>query len=705
MKTPLTRYMLIWGTAIIVLTFLVAGKGFCARVTGQDEPVTTSGSQQVDIKKKDTQTRPDEKSRASRKTRNTAKNPVAVRQNPAAASSGEAVSKEVKKKSAAVSDDSRYVTIDFEDVDIRVFVKFISELTGKNFVVDRNVKGTVTIVSPRKISVDEAYKVFESVLEVNDYTAVPAGDIIKIIPYRSAKEKNVQTLLRQQAVSPEDKVVTQIVSLQYANPDEMRKVLTPLVSKASVILSYSPTGMLIITDVLSNIKRLLKIINALDAEGIEEQIAVIPLQYADAVEIGKSLGLIFQQTGGAKKGGVQTTIKIVPDERTNTLITLASENDTARIRDIIALLDREVPRGEAKIRVFHLQNADAEELTQVLMDIPTADKDAKKPQKESSPVLSKGVKIVPDKATNTLIITAGRDDYKILEEVITELDIPRPMVYIEALIMEVNVDKTFQLGVEWVVGDDFTKWGQENVVGGGFSGGNILPTPSATTGAVSLPSGLSVGVFGEAITIGGITYPSLGAILQAYRKDSDVHILSTPQLLTLDNEEAEIYVGENVPYQTRQDTSSTDRDYSTYEYKDVGTTLRLTPQISQERFVRLDIFQETTKLVDRTEDRPRTLKRTAKTAVTIKDTNTIVIGGLIGDDISNNVVKVPLLGDIPILGWLFRYEGETRERRNLFIFITPHILESPVEAKALYDEKHKVIDSVVEGGVIKRYQK
>jgi len=315
------------------------------------------------------------------------------------------------------------------------------------------------------------------------------------------------------------------------------------------------------------------------------------------------------------------------------------------------------------------------------------------------------VKIVPDKATNTLIITAGRDDYKILEEVITELDIPRPMVYIEALIMEVNVDKTFQLGVEWVVGDDFTKWGQENVVGGGFSGGNILPTPSATTGAVSLPSGLSVGVFGEAITIGGITYPSLGAILQAYRKDSDVHILSTPQLLTLDNEEAEIYVGENVPYQTRQDTSSTDRDYSTYEYKDVGTTLRLTPQISQERFVRLDIFQETTKLVDRTEDRPRTLKRTAKTAVTIKDTNTIVIGGLIGDDISNNVVKVPLLGDIPILGWLFRYEGETRERRNLFIFITPHILESPVEAKALYDEKHKVIDSVVEGGVIKRYQK
>jgi len=311
------------------------------------------------------------------------------------------------------------------------------------------------------------------------------------------------------------------------------------------------------------------------------------------------------------------------------------------------------------------------------------------------------MQIVPDKATNTLIITAGRDDYVVLEDVIKQLDVPRPMVYIEALIMEVNVDKDFNIGAEWTAGE-YISTGRTKVGAGSFKGESSLVTTSSA-GVVALPKGFSVGVLGESISIGGLTFPSLSAIFNAYQKDKDVNILSTPQILTLDNEEAELYVGKNVPYQTRAETSSANVDYSSYEYKDVGVTLKITPQISQERYVRLNIYQEVTKLVDTSTgtDRPTTLKRTAKTAVSIKDSNTIVIGGLVGDDITQTTWQVPCLGNIPLLGWLFKYQSETRERTNMFIFITPHIVENPVEAKALYKEKREHLDSV-KGGIIKK---
>jgi len=616
------------------------------------------------------------------------------------------VSKTVKMETPAKAGGSQgkpeYVTIDFNDVDIRVFIKFISQLTGKNFVINKGVRGKVTIVSPRKISISEAYKVFESVLEVHGFAAIPAGNIIKIVSSREAKAKNIETRLKKKAISPEDRIITQIISLNYANPDELKKVLTPLISKSSVVLSYPPTGMLVVTDLLSNIHRILKIVSALDVEGIEEQISVIPLKYSSSQETARSLSLIFQKAGKTRKGSLASPIKIVADERTNTIITLASENDTFRIKQLIKLLDKEIPKGEAKIRVYHLQNADAEELTKVLMNLPS--KGAKRIERGKSPLLSRETQIIPDKATNTLIITADRNDYTILKNVIKELDIPRPMVYIEALIMEVNVNKGFKLGAEWV-GSEYISAGdgRTKVYGGGFTGANIMPTPNTTTNVIGFPEGFSVGVMGQTIKIGDFYFPNLGAVFQAYQKDTDIHILSTPQILTLDNEEAEIYVGENIPYQTRQETSQTDRDYSSYEYKDVGVSLKITPQINEERFVRLNIFQEVTKVVDNEGNRPTTLKRNTKTTVTIKDRNTIVIGGLIGDDITNTVHQVPCLGNIPFMGWLFKYKSENREKRNLFIFITPHIIENPVEAKAIYEEKKGDIDKVKEG-VIRKYK-
>ena len=358
-----------------------------------------------------------------------------------------------KEVSKPAESDKRYVTIDFDNVDITLFIKFISELTGKNFVIDKAVRGKVTIISPTKITAEEAYKVFESVLEVHGYTTVPAGNIIKIVPAVAARGKDIETRLRKEAITPEDKVVTQLIPLRYADPNELKKLFAPLISKSSVIVSYPPTGMLIVTDVLSNIRRLLKIIDAIDLEGIGEEISVVPLGYATASVMAKSLNQVFQRQPKKPQKGAPggSVIRIVPDDRTNVLIILAIEDDTLKVRKLIALLDQETPRGEGDIHVYYLQNANAEDLAKVLMAIPT--QEAKAPKKGAAPVISKEVRIVADKATNSLVITAKKEDYIILEDVIEKLDIARRMVYIEALIMEVDMKKDFDLGVEWQAGE------------------------------------------------------------------------------------------------------------------------------------------------------------------------------------------------------------------------------------------------------------
>jgi len=411
--------------------------------------------------------------------------------------------------------------------------------------------------------------------------------------------------------------------------------------------------------------------------------------------MAKSLNSIFQRRSGKAKKGVAgaPVIRIVPDERTNALIILASEDDTLRVRQLIDLLDKETPRGEGDIRVFYLQNANAEDLAQVLMSIPS--KGTKVAKKGKSPVVSKEVQIVADKATNALVITSNKEDYLVLEDVIKKLDIPRRMVYIEALIMEVDVGKSFDLGVRWNAFEDRGSHDGRTI---GTFGGSI---PGDVLSAVS--TGFSLGVIGEAITIGNTVFPSLSAVIRAYQSDSDVHILSTPQMTT-NNEEAEIVVGENRPFLTRKDTSTTGNvDYSNYEFKDVGITLNITPQINRERFVRLKIFQELTKVSQKdqyqTEGLLTTLKRTAKTTVIIKDGHTIVIGGLIEKIIDDTSYKVPFLGDIPILGWLFRSNSRTGDKTNLFIFLTPHIIENPTEAAEVYKEKKEQIDAIKEGGI------
>ena len=614
----------------------------------------------------------------------------------------------------------KYVTIDFDNVDIGVFIKFVSELTGKNFIIDDKVKGKVTIISPKKIPLHDVYKVFLSVLEVYGFTTVPVGDMIKVIPAVLAREKSVETRLKKEINDPEDRIVTQIITLERANPDEIKRVLDPIISKSSSVLSYPPAGMLVITDFLSNIKRLTEIIAALDVEGAGDQISYIPLQNASASEVVKSLTIIFQQ-----RRPNATPLRIVSDSRTNSIIILASVADTENVRKLVAFMDKDVPRGESNIQVYRLQNSIAEDLAKVLNNIvkdtgaaASAAGGAAAAQRTLTPVVSKNVQVVPDKATNTLVIMAEREDYKIIENIIKQLDVPRPMVYIEALIMEVNANKAFNLGVEWrglagtgkVPGVDtgqsaafFGSGGAGNTTNPG--GYNILDTLTPTT----FPGGFTMGIIGAGITIGGVLFPNIGAVVQAYKTDSEVSILSTPQIMTLDNEEAEINVGSNVPYITRQDSTATSGtvpvNYNTYEYKDVGVILNITPHINEENFIRLKISQQVTKVTSAsTSATPTTLKRTAKTTVVIKDNETIVIGGLVGDSTQDNTYKVPLLGDIPLLGWLFKTHSTSREKTNLYVFLTPHIVRTQQDAKKIFDEKKETMGDVVEG-VIKLNEK
>ena len=596
-----------------------------------------------------------------------------------------------------------YVTIDFDNVDIPVFIKFISELTGKNFVIDKAVRGKVTIVSPNKISKDEAYKVFESVLEVHGYTTVPAGKITKIVPAVSARTKNVETRLREGAVGPEDNVITQLIPLRYADPQELKKLFTPLISKSSVIVSYPPARTLIVTDVQSNIKRLISITKAIDVEGVGEELSVVPLAYATATVLAKSLSTVFQKRAVKTKSSLRgaVVIKIVPDDRTNSLILLASEDDTVKIKKLVKLLDREPPRGEGDIRVYYLKHANAEALTKVLASLPS--KKAAGAKKGKTPLISKEARIVADSATNSLVIMAAKDDYRVLEEVITKLDIPRLMVYIEALIMEVNVEKDFSLGVEWQGIKTFSVDGKNAGVFAGSSPTGFSKLGSAAKGV--LTSGFSLGIISDVIEIGGVKFPNLAAVVHAYQQDTEVNILSTPQILTTDNEEAEIYVGKNVPYITSKNTTDALQNYSNYEYKDVGVTLKVTPQISQERFVRLNIFQEVSRLIITSQiDRPSTYKRLAQTTVIVKDANTVVIGGLIGDETTHVDYKVPCLGDIPLISWLFKGSSKRIDRTNLFVFLTPHIIQNPAEAKKIYENKKDQIETIKEG-VIKMYKR
>jgi general secretion pathway protein D len=593
-------------------------------------------------------------------------------------------------------DAGNLISINFEDVDLRIVTNFVSKVTGKNFLLDDRVRGNVTIISPTKIPVEEVYAVFLSVLEVRGFTAIASGRVTKIVPIATARQAPLPTGIGREIseMPAEDRMVTQLIPIQYADSQQLMAILAPLVSAQGQLTSYAPTNTLIATDTSANIRRLLTIINNFDIEGAKLETTIIPLKYATAQTIAEKVTSAVESAGktvgsastrittrgsaaaAASASGSAGGVTLIPDERINSIILVANREDTLKVKDLIEQLDVLPPPGRETIHIYKLKYANAEELAKTLSAMPLS--------KDAAQAGVKTMTVSADVSTRSLIITAEPEDYKNIKEVIDQLDSVRPQVFLEALIADVSMDVINELGVEWgtvdaPMEDAYT----------GFGGAKYSDQTNLYARGLSF-SGLIVGAMKG--TTSGI--PNVGMIIQAYSKRTGFNILSTPQILTLDNKEAKILVGENIPYVSSSRTTEDETVVKSYSYKDVGIELTITPYIGTEDNLKLDIYQKVTKVVSGTSgtETPTTTIREAKTSVSVDDNSTIVIGGLIRDDSTKILHKVPFLGDIWLLGALFRRTEETTERRNLLIFITPHIIREKEKIEKLTQQKKEAQD-------------
>jgi general secretion pathway protein D len=704
----------------------------------------------------------------------------------------------------------RLITMDFQDVDISVLVKFISEITGKNFIVDEKVRGKITIISPSKISVDEAYLVFQSVLQVKGFTTVPAGSVIKIVSTKEARSSTIETVLPSRSPAVSDEYITRLIPLKYVDANAMVAVLQPLVSPDGLLAAYAATNTLIVIDTAAQTDRLSKILSQLDVEGFEQGIEVVRLNYALAADIAALLQQVLEEQapagaagapaiqpgaapdarvrrGAAPRpgaapgaataiaGGVtpERAFRIIPDQRTNSLILLAGPMEMRRIKDLIARLDVPLPLGTGRIHVYYLKYANALEMVGVLGSLiggggggfgglggglgtfgsrggigglggvrgglgsrslrsglggrsslsgssfgggfgdtfggigqtgfgtggglggrgslggiggvgggltrggTAGSVGTAAGQAESE--FEGAVRITADPATNALIINASPQDFDTLKEVIEKLDVRRRQVYVEAIIAEVSLDKSRDLGVEFQGAAD---------IGGGVGVGrtNLSGDINNLLQPANLSGLILAAVSNQTVTVNGVTLPAQQAILRALERESDANILSAPTVLTTDNQEAEIVSGQNLPFIASRSTSEVNlaNTFATIERRDVGITLRITPQISEGGSVRLDIFEEVSDVISTDPQLgPTTTIRSATTTVVAKDGQTVVIGGLIFDVKNKDQSKVPYISDVPVIGNLFRFSTTRNRKTNLLIFLTPHIVRNERDQRNL----------------------
>ncbi len=588
--------------------------------------------------------------------------------------------------------------VDFNDVEIRKVIETVSEITGKNFLVDDRVQGKVTVIGPKSLTSAELYQVFLSILNVKGFAVVPSGKINKVVPSANIAGYGVQMKVgKSKGIAGIDAYVTQIIPVEFTEAEELKILLAPLIPKTDNITSYGPTNLLIVTTTESLLARINQIISMVDVPGAREEIRLIPVNFASVQDLSAKISQVLQsQSGSAQPAkrtprgqqptnvAVSSGARIIADERTNTLIAIGDSQALDRIQDLVSKLDVSIPQGAGKVRVYYLQNADADDLANVLSGIPLADAvnlsqtapGQPAPQPAARPQTKKSdISIIADPATNALVITATPEEYEALIRVIEKLDIPREQVLVEVLIAEVSFTKTMELGVEWRVADDIDN---EAVVFGGTTFGEfdqlVATFPAVPSG------GLVVGAIGKTISFGDLEFPSLGALIRALKTDSDINILSTPTIVSTDNKEAEIIVGQNVPFTTSEKFDANNQPIITFDYRDVGLTLRLTPQINKNDYVKMDIFVKLEALVANAiavrDLAPTTLKRQTNSTVVVKDGYTVVIGGMIRDNKITNVSSVPILGSLPILGPLFRSESSRSEKVNLLIFLTPHVISS-----------------------------
>lgn len=622
---------------------------------------------------------------------------------------------------------SALVSMDFPDVEIKDMVKSISEITGKNFVIESSASGKVSIMSPTPVTVEEAYQAFLSAISMKGYAVCEEGKLFKIMKKSAAKRECGIPVEEEFSVAQGDEMITRIIPIQYIDANEIQKALKLMISQTTgSSVAYGPTNALIVTDSASNIRRLIKIIQKLDKQGFEKSVEVIPLQFAQATDIAEKILTIYKQGNkGASDNSFSYNVErgaevstVIPDTRTNSLIVTANRKGLSNVLDLVAELDKQVANemNQGKIHVRHLKHADAEEMAELLSNLlggggvkkkkksgSSGDKAVNRENSNKSETADLGpistgsgsgdasmfqdeIRLVADTGTNSLVVTATPSDFTSLESVITQLDVRRPQVFVEALIMEVNMTKSLEVGVS---GHGAASNG--NLLGFGSSGGGTLaPDLKDLAGA----GGLVLGGLGKALSFGGMSIPAQGLLFKAAQTNKSLNVLSAPTILTTDNKKADIVVGSRVSVPTQSTLNTAGNPITNFQTEQVGLELHVTPQINDGDEVTLEIEQKIEDIANNLTQKDiaqyglRTDQRKANTTVVAQNGQTIVIGGLIKDKETKTKSKVPLLGDIPLVGNLFKQTTTGTEKINLMVFLTPTILRDPKDMTRVSVQKN-----------------
>jgi len=619
----------------------------------------------------------------------------------------------------AFAQDTDGVTLNFVNADIDAVVKAVGEITGRNFLVDPRVKGTVNIVSARPVPKSLVYPTLLSALRMQGFAAVESDGIVKIVPEAEAKTQ-AGLVLQGRATAGGDRIVTQVIALRYESAAQLVTVLRPLISPNNTISAYIPNNAIIVTDYADNLKRIDRIVASLDQPPSGEPM-LVHVKNASALDVVALVNRVLTENAApGAQAEAQQRVALVADPRSNSILVRADNPArAARVRQLIEQLDTPSHPG-GNVFIVYLRNADAAQVADTLRGLYGGER----PATPASPVApttgtapfapnaaattttlgasgpatgplatnattgsstafaAGGAMIEADTANNALIIMAPEPVYNNLRAVIERLDTRRAQVFVEALIVEVSSDKAAEFGIQWQVltGAARRNSNLQGIGGTNFgargSGQNIV---DASINLGSLGNGLNLGVINGTITIPGLgVISNLGLLVRALENDTTANILSTPTLLTLDNEEARIIVGENRPFITGQyattGSTSTVQPFQTIERRDVGLVLRVKPQITEGGTVRLAIYQEVSRVEDNSAAGPILSKRALESSVVVDDEQIIVLGGLIQDSMTDGTQKLPYAGDVPFFGSLFRYDNRSRTKTNLLIFLKPTIV-------------------------------
>ncbi len=593
------------------------------------------------------------------------------------------------------------VVLNFSDVDISTMVKFISDLTGKNFILDERVKGKISVYSPAKLTTDEAFNVFTSVLELKGFTVIPAGRVYKIVPLASVRQSGIKVTADHDKGAVNDAYQARIITLNNISAQDAVAFLQPVVSRDGHIAPFGPGNMLLVVDSAINIQKLLGILELIDTPQRREGAELLFLKNAPVDGVAT---LVKDWLGGRDKGqkaqGTTTTGGgiVIPDSRLNALVVFGTDKDKEDIKRLVALIDITPPTASGKINVYFLEYADATEMVKVLdgfikgAGAPATGQQPVGTPGQQSPFESSKVSVIADKPTNSLVIAASPNDYQSLLGVIQKLDKRRRQVYVQATIAEISLSKLESLGV------------QTSLMAGGINAsaaGAAVIDPFNMLGSSSPQMAAIIKALSSSTNQRN---SNLAVIVSALTSNGALNILSTPNILTSDNKEAEIFVGENVPFVgSIQTVGGSGTTQQSVERKDTGILLKITPQITEGDYIKMDVYQEISAIKPTATSTSTvnpsdliTTKRSAKTSVVVKSNETIVIGGLIGSKEQESINKVPFLGDIPLLGWLFKTKSTSVDKTNLIILLTPQVVKDAASMNDITEKRRERFNEFLE---------